>query len=282
VRPVRSGVPSLTEYTYTGQYSHAADFGLMFYNARWYDVSLGRFAQADSIVPPGVQGLDRYAYVNNSPMNYVDPSGHVICNDEGVCLAPPNQGSNNNVPQGGPWNQGGGSGNTDDEETVNWADVVDDLNEEADNIRNDIAGQLIDELIGEGLMTTGGWVIGSAMKCPVPNKFACGAVGGLAGLFSAFFIATTSNMVRTSEADTYDAVGSAILQGMDETSSEIDFQIEHFEEVNIDLNSPFLMTDDFTIPEHYVLSVNGAEQPVTMLPSEYDVFISIVNSNTVH
>jgi hypothetical protein len=48
----------------------------MFYNARWYDVSLGRFAQADSIVPPGVQGLDRYAYVNNSPMNYVDPSGH--------------------------------------------------------------------------------------------------------------------------------------------------------------------------------------------------------------
>jgi len=46
------------------------------YNARWYDPSLGRFAQADSIIPPGVQGLDRYAYVNNSPMNYVDPSGH--------------------------------------------------------------------------------------------------------------------------------------------------------------------------------------------------------------
>ncbi len=61
---------------YTGQYSHTADFGLMFYNARWYDPSLGRFAQADSLVPGGVQGLDRYAYVNNSPMNYVDPSGH--------------------------------------------------------------------------------------------------------------------------------------------------------------------------------------------------------------
>jgi len=26
--------------------------------------------------PPGIQGLDRYAYVNNSPMNYVDPSGY--------------------------------------------------------------------------------------------------------------------------------------------------------------------------------------------------------------
>lgn len=68
-----------TDYTYTGQYSYAADFGLMFYNARWYDPALGRFAQADSIVPPGVQGLDSYAYVNNSPMNYVDPSGHVVC-----------------------------------------------------------------------------------------------------------------------------------------------------------------------------------------------------------
>ncbi|MCQ3939262.1 MAG: hypothetical protein DPW18_19795, partial [Chloroflexi bacterium] len=71
----QSGV-SPTEYQYTSQYSYAADFGLLYYNARWYDPSLNRFAQADTIVPPGVQGLDRYAYVNNSPMNYVDPSGH--------------------------------------------------------------------------------------------------------------------------------------------------------------------------------------------------------------
>jgi RHS repeat-associated protein len=78
--------------TYTGQYSDIADeatdlgsngFGLMFYreaslrdNARWYDPALGRFAQADTIVPGGVQGLDRYAYVNNSPVNYGDPTGH--------------------------------------------------------------------------------------------------------------------------------------------------------------------------------------------------------------
>lgn len=68
---------SPSNYTYTGQYSHTADFGLMFYNARWYDPALGRFAQADTIVPGGVQGLDRYAYVNNSPLNYVDPSGHL-------------------------------------------------------------------------------------------------------------------------------------------------------------------------------------------------------------
>jgi RHS repeat-associated protein len=75
----------LSNYTFTGQYSYMDDpataavtegFGLMFCNARWYDPALGRFAQADTIIPGGVQGLDRYAYVNNSPTNYTDPSGH--------------------------------------------------------------------------------------------------------------------------------------------------------------------------------------------------------------
>jgi hypothetical protein len=48
----------------------------MFYNARWYDPALGRFAQADTVVPGGVQGLDRYAYANNNPLFYTDPTGH--------------------------------------------------------------------------------------------------------------------------------------------------------------------------------------------------------------
>ncbi|MBI3151966.1 MAG: RHS repeat-associated core domain-containing protein [Chloroflexi bacterium] len=64
-----------TSYRYTGQREEVS-FGLYFYNARWMDPALGRFVQADSIVPGGVQGLDRYAYVNNSPLVYVDPSGH--------------------------------------------------------------------------------------------------------------------------------------------------------------------------------------------------------------
>jgi len=65
-----------TKYQYTGQYSYVSDFGLHFYNARWYDSSLGRFAQADTVIPSGIQGYDRYAYVNNSPLKYTDPSGH--------------------------------------------------------------------------------------------------------------------------------------------------------------------------------------------------------------
>ncbi len=53
----------------------------MFYNARWYDPALGRFAQADTLIPQqsqGVQAWDRYAYVNNNPLRYNDPSGHCV------------------------------------------------------------------------------------------------------------------------------------------------------------------------------------------------------------
>ncbi|HUN24184.1 MAG TPA: RHS repeat-associated core domain-containing protein [Anaerolineales bacterium] len=50
------------------------------YNARWYDPVLGRFAQADTIVPNPVdaKAFDRYAYVYNNPVRYNDPSGHCI------------------------------------------------------------------------------------------------------------------------------------------------------------------------------------------------------------
>lgn len=79
-----------TKYTYTGQYSYTSDFGLMFYNARWVDVSLGRFVQADSIVSGGAQGYDRYTYGLNNPSRYTDPSGHKICDganeDGGDCV----------------------------------------------------------------------------------------------------------------------------------------------------------------------------------------------------
>jgi len=38
-----------TDYLYTGQRG-VASIGLQFYNARWYDPTLGRFAQADSLI----------------------------------------------------------------------------------------------------------------------------------------------------------------------------------------------------------------------------------------
>lgn len=57
-----------TSRRFTGQIEDAT-IGLYFYNARFYDAALGRFVQADSIVPsPGnPQSFNRYSYVLNSP-----------------------------------------------------------------------------------------------------------------------------------------------------------------------------------------------------------------------
>jgi len=66
-----------TEYQFTGQYRLAA-LGLDYFNARWYDPMLGRFAQADSIVPEPNNPLayDRYQYVYSNPIRFSDPSGY--------------------------------------------------------------------------------------------------------------------------------------------------------------------------------------------------------------
>jgi RHS repeat-associated protein len=93
VDPALSTTPAYTlpKPTFTGQYSYMDDpstqtvtegFGLMFYQSRFYDPVIGRFAQADTVVPGGVQGLDRYAYVSNNPVKYVDPSGHLPTDGE--------------------------------------------------------------------------------------------------------------------------------------------------------------------------------------------------------
>jgi hypothetical protein len=49
---------------------------------------LGRFLSADTIVPsPGnPQALNRYAYTQNNPLKYTDPSGHFIAPIIGVAL----------------------------------------------------------------------------------------------------------------------------------------------------------------------------------------------------
>jgi hypothetical protein len=74
----------------------------MFYHARYYAPRIGRFAQADTIVPDPAnpQALNRYSYVNNRPLVYIDPSGHYAaledndyslddCLNNGGCIYPP-------------------------------------------------------------------------------------------------------------------------------------------------------------------------------------------------
>ncbi|MDC7125792.1 MAG: RHS repeat-associated core domain-containing protein [Spirochaetales bacterium] len=45
--------------------------GLYYYNARWYDPNIGRFTTEDPIR----SGLNWYAYANNNPLKFVDPTG---------------------------------------------------------------------------------------------------------------------------------------------------------------------------------------------------------------
>lgn len=56
-----------------------ADLGLVVMGARTYDPGIGQFLSADSVIPSLArpQSLHRYSYVENDPINYRDPSGHM-------------------------------------------------------------------------------------------------------------------------------------------------------------------------------------------------------------
>jgi len=59
-------------YGYTGREPDLST-GLTYYRARYYDASLGRFISRD---PMGMSaGINVYAYVDNNPTNFTDPSG---------------------------------------------------------------------------------------------------------------------------------------------------------------------------------------------------------------
>lgn len=70
----------MTDRRFTGQRENM-EWGLYYYNARYYVPGLGRFASADTIVPdPGdPQSFNRYSYTLNNPIKYRDPSGHIVC-----------------------------------------------------------------------------------------------------------------------------------------------------------------------------------------------------------
>ncbi|MFK5948222.1 MAG: RHS repeat-associated core domain-containing protein [Methylococcales bacterium] len=62
------------EVGYTG-HKFDTDLGLSYMQARYYDPVIGRFYSNDPIGYRGVHSFNRYAYVNNNPYKYVDPSG---------------------------------------------------------------------------------------------------------------------------------------------------------------------------------------------------------------
>ena len=65
---------------YRGYY-YDADTGLYYLNARYYNPQWRRFISPDDtgyLDPETPNGLNLYAYCNNDPVNYADPSGHSI------------------------------------------------------------------------------------------------------------------------------------------------------------------------------------------------------------
>ena len=72
-----TGVNSITNRGYTG-HEMDDDVGLVNMNARIYDPYLGRFLSADPVLPNpyDMQQFNRYSYVVNNPLKYVDPTGN--------------------------------------------------------------------------------------------------------------------------------------------------------------------------------------------------------------
>ena len=61
---------------YRGYY-YDRDLGMYYLQTRYYDSNIGRFLNADSYVSTGqgILGHNMYAYCNNNPVMYVDPTG---------------------------------------------------------------------------------------------------------------------------------------------------------------------------------------------------------------
>ncbi|MCX5804627.1 MAG: RHS repeat-associated core domain-containing protein, partial [Proteobacteria bacterium] len=68
---------TIPQYGYTGR--EPDETGLVYYRARYYDPTIGRFTQRD---PIGMNaGINPYAYVNANPVNFTDPMGLMAFNN---------------------------------------------------------------------------------------------------------------------------------------------------------------------------------------------------------
>jgi RHS repeat-associated protein len=99
-----------TDKLFTGQ-REMAGLGIYHYGARFYSPKLGRFLSPDTIVPgyTNPQAYNRYSYVLNNPLRYIDPSGHSQCQTQEDC----DDMGTTPMGTGNPHNGGGGDGGRD-------------------------------------------------------------------------------------------------------------------------------------------------------------------------
>ncbi len=74
-----SRIANCNPFRYRGYYYNKS-IGLYHLQTRYYDPQTGRFISPDTIEyldPKNIGGLNLYAYANNNPVMYVDPTGHI-------------------------------------------------------------------------------------------------------------------------------------------------------------------------------------------------------------
>ncbi|WP_072679687.1 FG-GAP-like repeat-containing protein [Arcobacter sp. LA11] len=112
----------LVKRGYTG-HEHIDEFELIHMNGRVYDPTLGRFLSADPNIPhPFIsQSFNRYSYVRNNPLKYIDPSGYEDEGGLGAGAQADSQASENDSNRGGGSNSSSNSNNNnnnDDDDTT--------------------------------------------------------------------------------------------------------------------------------------------------------------------
>ena len=109
---------------FTG-HEHLDGVGLIHMNGRVYDPALGRFISADPFVPDieTSKGFNRYAYVNDNPLSYTDPSGFFP--------------SNGNSSERGDSDTGDDRGGDSDEGSESEPEDRDSLDNEVDGAEGD-------------------------------------------------------------------------------------------------------------------------------------------------
>ena len=80
---ISDNIGNINPIRYRGYYydDYENENGLYYLEARYYDPETGRFISQDSIdfiVPEHLTGLNLYAYCNNNPVMYSDPSGCLV------------------------------------------------------------------------------------------------------------------------------------------------------------------------------------------------------------
>ena len=79
-------IAGITRQGYTGQ-TMLGNMGLIHMNGRVQDAITGRFLSADPTIsePGNTQNFNRYGYVYNNPLSYIDPSGFVEDTPKAAC-----------------------------------------------------------------------------------------------------------------------------------------------------------------------------------------------------